>query len=185
MLRSIKGAVAAGAAGALLLGGAGSLAYWSDDQDVPGGTFTSGYLRLTDNNCATATWKLDGGADYVAQVIAPGDTLTKTCTFSVDGVTDHMTVSLDTATPGWSATNALTDDLSVTSVFSDSGGPLADPAVLSASDTITAQITVAFDGGNGDLDASDVTNVSNVPTAGLAAVLEDVTVTATQGHSSS
>lgn len=179
MHRSTKGALAAAAAGALLLGGAGTLAYWSGSDAVPGGAFTSGYLQLTDTDCATATWKLDGGADYTTQRIVPGDTLTKTCSFAIDGVGDHMTVSLDTATPGWSASNALTDDLAVTSTFTGtvSGGPLPDPATVSKSETITAVITVTFDTTSG--------NETNVPTAGLAAALDDVTITATQGHSAS
>ena len=183
MHKSTKGAVAAAAAAALLLGGAGSLAYWTGSEDVPGGTFTSGYLQLTGSTCATATWTLDGGAVYTTQRIVPGDQLTKTCSFAVDGVGDHLTLSLDTATPGWSATNALTDDLSVAATFVGSiTGALADPATISKAETITATITVTFDGGNGDGDATDVTNTSNVPTAGLAAALADVTVTATQGH---
>lgn len=177
MHRSTKGALAAAAAGALLLGSAGTLAYWTGSENVPGGTFTSGYLQLTDNTCATAPWKLDDGVDYTTQRIVPGDSLTKTCTFSIDGVGDHMTVSLDTATPGWSAANALTADLAVTSTFtgSVSGGPLSDPATVTKSETITALITVTFDTASG--------NETNVPTAGLDAVLNDVTVTATQGHS--
>jgi alternate signal-mediated exported protein len=185
MNRSTKGALAAAAAGALLLGGAGSLAYWTGSQSVPGGTFTSGYLQLTDDTCASAPWKLDDGATYSIQRIVPGDTLTKTCTFSIDGVGDHMSVSLDTATPGWSATNALTADLSVASEFdgSVSGTSLGDPAVVTKSETITATITVSFDGGNNDGDAADVDNASNVPTAGLAAALTNITIVATQGHS--
>ncbi len=104
--------------------------------------------------------------------------LTKTCTFSVDGVGDHMTVSLDTATPDWSATNALTDDLQVESSFTGSvSGTLSDPATVTTSETITALITVTFD------PTSD--NTTNVPTAGLAATLDGVTITATQGHASS
>ncbi|HET6166070.1 MAG TPA: alternate-type signal peptide domain-containing protein [Marmoricola sp.] len=176
MHKSTKGALAAAAAGALLLGGAGTLAYWTGNDIVPGGTFTSGYLQLTDNTCATATWKLDGGTDYTTQRIVPGDSLTKTCTFSVDGVGDHMTVSLDTATPNWSATNALTDALDVTAAFSGSvSGTLSDPATVTKSETITAVITVTFDSTSGD--------ETNVPTGGLDAALDDVTITATQGHS--
>ena len=41
MNRTTKGAIAAGAAAVLLLGGAGSLAYWSDCQDAAGGTINS------------------------------------------------------------------------------------------------------------------------------------------------
>lgn len=182
MRKSTKGAVAAAAAGALLLGGAGSLAYWTDGQDVPGGTFTSGYLQINDVDCATAGWLLEGVA-YTTQLLVPGDELTKTCSFTLDGVGDHMTVSLDTATPGWTATNGLTDDLSVDAAFVGSiSGVLGDPATIGKTETVTATITVTFDGGNGDSDATDVTNASNNPTAGLVAALADVTITATQGH---
>ena len=178
MHKSTKGALAAAAAAALLLGGAGTLAYWTGSDIVPGGTFDSGYLRLTDNTCATASWKLDGGATYTTQRIVPGDSLTKTCTFTVDGVGDHMTVSLDTATPSWSATNALTDALDLTASFTGSvSGTLSDPATVTKSETVTAVVTVTFDTASGD--------ETNVPTAGLAAALDDVTITATQGHSAS
>jgi alternate signal-mediated exported protein len=178
MHKSTMGALAAATAGALLLGGAGTLAYWSGSDVVPGGTFDSGYLQLTDNTCASASWQLDGGAAYEGQKIVPGDVLTKTCTFSVDGVGDHMSVSLDTATPDWSATNALTDDLQVESTFTGSiSGVLADPATVTASETVTALITVTFD--------PDSDNTTNVPTDGLAATLDGVTITATQGHASS
>ena len=178
MHRSTKGALAAAAAGALLLGSAGTLAYWNGTEGVPGGTFTSGYLHLNDDTCATATWKLDDGADYTTQRIVPGDSLTKTCTFSIDGAGDHMTVSLDTATPAWSASNALTDDLAVSTTFTGSvSGALADPATVAVGETITAVVTVTF--------ATTSGNETNVPTAGLAAALDDVTLTATQGHSAS
>lgn len=176
MNRSAKGALAAAAAGALLLGGAGTLAYWTGSEDVPGGTFTSGYLQINDVDCASASWTLDGGAAYTTQRLVPGDVLTKTCDFTIDGVGDHMTVSLDTATPGWSATNALTADLAVDATFvGATSGALSDPAVVGNDEMVTATITVTFDPASG--------NETNVPTAGLDAVLDDVTILATQGHS--
>jgi alternate signal-mediated exported protein len=178
MNKSAKGAIAAGAAAALLLGGAGSLAYWTGTEEVPGGSFASGYLQIDDVDCATAPWTMDGGAAYTAQRLVPGDELTKTCDFTIDGVGDHMTVSLDTATPGWSTANALTDDLSVSATFVGStSGALADPALVGQDETVTATIVVTFDPASG--------NETNVPTAGLDAVLDDVTITATQGHSAS
>jgi alternate signal-mediated exported protein len=178
MHKSTKGALAAATAGALLLGGAGTLAYWTGSDLVPGGTFDSGYLRLTGDTCATASWTLDGGAAYTNQRIVPGDVLTKSCSFTVDGVGDHMTVSLDTATPDWSATNPLTDDLQVEASFTGSAsGTLSDPATVTQSETITADITVTFDPDSG--------NETNVPTAGLEAALAGVTITATQGHAAS
>ena len=46
MKKSTKGALAAAAAGSLLLGGAGSLAYWTDAETVGGGSIASGHLKL-------------------------------------------------------------------------------------------------------------------------------------------
>lgn len=47
MRNSIKAALAATTGAALLLGGAGSLAYWSDEEVIPGGTINGGSLDLT------------------------------------------------------------------------------------------------------------------------------------------
>lgn len=47
MNKTTKGALAAGAAGILLLGGAGSYALWSDAETVQGGTITAGNLDIS------------------------------------------------------------------------------------------------------------------------------------------
>ncbi|NKU44191.1 alternate-type signal peptide domain-containing protein [Rhodococcus hoagii] len=47
MNKKTKGAIAAGAAAALLAGGAGSFALWSDSETLNGGTITAGTLTLT------------------------------------------------------------------------------------------------------------------------------------------
>ena len=46
MKKSTKGALAATTAGVLLLGGAGSLAFWSDS--IGGSTISSGHISLDD-----------------------------------------------------------------------------------------------------------------------------------------
>ena len=67
MNKSTKGALAASSAAVLLLGGAGSLAFWSDSQDVGSANITSGELDLSAPDCAddllagTHGWQLDGG----------------------------------------------------------------------------------------------------------------------------
>ena len=67
MNKTTKGAIAAAAAGALLLGGIGSLAYWTDSDPVGGGTFTAGSLSLTPLSTCD-TWNLDtaepGGSPF-------------------------------------------------------------------------------------------------------------------------
>ena len=52
MKKSTKGALAASSAAVLLLGGAGSLAFWSDSQDVGSANITSGELTLGAPDCS-------------------------------------------------------------------------------------------------------------------------------------
>lgn len=175
MNKSTKGLIAAAAGGTLLLGGAGSLAFWTASTDISGTALTSGHLKIHDVSCASATWKLDGGADIGPSTrIVPGDTITKTCQFTVDGVGDHMTVNLGTATPGWSSSNALTSELQVASKFdgSVSGADLADNASITKDETITATLTVTYPTSSTSTVAQDLTGTLN-----------QITLTVTQGHS--
>ncbi len=56
MNKTIKGVLAAGTASVLLVGGAGTLAYWNDSATVGGATFTAGDLKLDASSCASAGW---------------------------------------------------------------------------------------------------------------------------------
>lgn len=171
MKQSTKGALAAGAAGVLLLGGAGSLAYWTDSGDVTGATINSGHMSLTENGCDG--WKIDGGAAYVAQKIVPGDSLTQVCTFTLDAVGDHLTASFGVATPTWASANGLTAELTKSASYKVGATTVSSfPAVVVDGDIITATVTVTFP------------TTSTVNTSyDLAAALNDITVTVTQGHS--
>ena len=173
MRNSTKGALAAGGAVLLLLGGAGSLAYWSDDAAVPGGTIRSGRLELGDPSCG-AGWVLDGGAPYTTQLVVPGDTLTKTCTIDLIATGDHVgaTLGIDTAT--WTTTNGLSGQLAASATFTVGGvtkTTVTDADDTGATDEITAVVTVTFTG-------ASATNASQ----NLSATLRDVSITATQTH---
>ncbi len=50
MNKSTKGALAAACGGVLLLGWAGSLAYWTDGTNIDGDSFASGHLQLTERH---------------------------------------------------------------------------------------------------------------------------------------
>lgn len=174
MKKTTKGALAAGAAAALLLGGAGSLAYWTETATVPGSTIESGHLAITGDTCATAGWKLDDGSDVDSTTrIVPGDQLTKECQFTIEGEGDHLDdVILDITSVSWSGTNALTTALGTpTATFSDSGGALTSPATVAVGETITAVIEVTFP-----------TSVTGSTAEDLQASLNTITVTATQNH---
>lgn len=172
MKKSTKGAFAAGTAAVLLLGGAGTLAYWTDAKDAPGTTIDSGHLKLSDAACAG--WLLDGGAAYVAQTLVPGDTLTQVCTFTVDSDGEHLAASFDVSTPGLTGAQALLDELDVDASYEVNDVAAAPPAAIVDGDVVEATIVVTWPYGSED-------NDSNVA-AGLAATLSAITVTATQTH---
>lgn len=185
MHKDLKAALAALAGAGLLLGGAGSLAYWNDTGDVPGGTITSGSLALADAGCGD--WTLDGGAvfDFGSDTVVPGDTLTRTCDFDISAVGDHLTADLTAAAPTLSD-SALSDELVIGSSYSlvsldvldnEVVVPIAPEAgavsVTSADDgkTLRAAITVRFPFG---------VAVDNDSNGGVQSVLDAVTITATQ-----
>lgn len=120
MNKQTKAAIAAGAGAILLLGGAGSLAYWNDSTTVPGGDIQSGELSL--GPCA------DGGAwvdvnngnapiDIAAFRIVPGDTISYTCDTTINATGDNLTAALTadvTPAVGGDAALAAALDTSVT-----------------------------------------------------------------------
>ena len=172
MKRETKGAAAAVAAAVLLLGGAGTLAYWNDSAAVPGGDIQSGRLELGAPDCG-AGWTLDGGTPFTTQLLVPGDTLTKTCTIDLVAQGEHLGADLAVDTPTWAAANALTAELTTSATFSVNGAPTAH--ITSADDTgtgeIQASVSVVFDG-------PAATNASQ----NLLATLNGINVVATQTH---
>lgn len=150
MHKSTKAALATGAAAFLLLGGAGTLAYWTDTADVSGTTLESGYLEVTNNDCGTATWQLDnGGGDAAAAVIVPGDVITKTCSFTIDGEGDHFDdVAIDIASPAFTA--GSDGDLvgalgTVSASYAGSTvGPIADGDDIPVGEVVTATLSMTF-----------------------------------------
>jgi alternate signal-mediated exported protein len=174
--KSTKGALAATAAGVLLLGGAGSLAFWTSTQTVDGGDVSTGHLKLTTPACGDG-WILDGGAVYADQLLVPGDTLTKVCSFSLDASGEHLTADFDTTAPEFSAGDAaLLDELDVTASYKvDTVAVASSDVPVEDGDVIEATIVVSWPYGVED-------NDSNV-LAGLSATLDTITVTATQSHS--
>jgi alternate signal-mediated exported protein len=110
--------------------------------------------------------------------IVPGDVLTKTCPFKVDGVGDHMRVELGLTKPTeLSGGNALSSALDLGAVFTgDQAGVINSGETQVAKDeVITADFTVTFPTG-----AGNDTNVHN----GLQATLDSIGVTVSQGHGS-
>lgn len=185
MKKTTKGALAALAGGTLLFGGAGSLAYWTGESTVTGDSIESGTLDLSTPDCTvgagTHEWQFDtsnAAFDPDTDTVVPGDTLTKVCDLTLTLVGSHIGATLDVGsiTAGLTGDSALTDELVPSATFLVDGDPYA-PLTASGTYVIRATITVDFPYGVED-------NDSNSPLAGpaLAAVLDDITVTATQTH---
>lgn len=99
MNKATKGAVAAGAAAVLLLGGLGSLALWSDSEELDGGTITSGDLSLTQDG--EPVWReisgdvnAAGEIDPATFLIVPGDVVTYSSTFNIAASGDNLQADL-------------------------------------------------------------------------------------------
>jgi alternate signal-mediated exported protein len=176
MKKSTKGAIAAAAGGVLLLGGAGTLAYWTENVTVSGTTVESGHLAVVNSTCGSATWQLDNGGGTVSGTtrIVPGDSISTTCTFDIEGEGDHFSdVTLSVTAPTYSGSNALTTALGapVATYTGSVSGPLSTPATVDVGETVTADITLTFP-----------TSVTGSTAEDLSATLQNVTVTATQNH---
>ncbi|NYG57380.1 alternate signal-mediated exported protein [Nocardioides daedukensis] len=138
----------------LLLGGVGSLAYWSDNDALDGGSVTAGTLALNDVTC-DPTWT--EGADTDVLLIVPGDTITKECTGTITMTGDHISadVELDATSvaEAESAFNLATtagDAVDISAVLTGGG-------TLTQSGPVSVTITVAWPFGTvADNDAQGV-----------------------------
>lgn len=183
MKKSTKGALAAGAAAVLLLGGAGTLAYWTDDASVNGGSVSSGDLSLTAGAC-DPTWVYAPGnaqAGVAVTDIVPGDAITKSCTFTIGAEGDNLTAAPDvpdtisyTTTPAQGPGSTLSLDVDAT--FELDGAPFTDASVITEDndgDVLTADVVVTFPFGT-------ATTVNANDTQDLDVAFADLTVTLTQ-----
>ena len=153
MKKTTKGAFAAGTAAVLLLGGVGTLAYWNDSETVTGTTVGSGKLDLALVSCDD--WQLDSdggtGGDLAAREIVPGDSLVKTCSYTLTAEGDHLEAELGITTPSW--TGGLAGKVTTEATFDVDGDPVTPgtpyPFTDGAPSTITADFTVDFPFGTG------------------------------------
>ena len=167
MKKSTKGALAAAAAGSLLLGGAGSLAFWSESTPVDGGDLASGSITLSNVVCAPSFTHTEAPQNTVS-LIVPGDTITKRCTGTLVLVGDHIGADVEI------------DPLSIQSLDGSLGSEIDAEAVLTApaapitaagSYNVTVDINVEFP----DTVTSETSQTST-------ASLNALTLVATQTH---
>jgi alternate signal-mediated exported protein len=174
MNKTTKGALAAVAAGVLLLGGAGTLAFWTAGTDVTGGTLTSGELKLTGVTC-DPDWVFDANEDeashaYVnGDLIVPGDTLTKTCTGTVQATGEHLRATVEAT--GGAKSGALAPTLVVTPTATIGGNTVTEITEDNDGETVSISLEVEFPYG-----------VEDNATQNLSATLTDYSIALTQVH---
>ncbi|MDO3394237.1 alternate-type signal peptide domain-containing protein [Nocardioides sp. SOB44] len=206
-MRTSPKAALAGVAGAgLLLGGAGSLAFWNDTQTEDGGTIESGTLNLLDRKCSG--W-LSNPADAKSTVdlfgeflVVPGTKLTQTCTYGirVEGVLDaELSVNNDYDDDGSTLgaeidvdpVFSVVDDAAATTALTTDGTWGFDQTdtgkVLKVVITVELPFGAGVDNDSNSLvgdsrmvapsEGADPVSTANVP---LKTVLDDLTVTVKQ-----
>ena len=179
MKKETKGALAAGVGLLLLLGGAGTLAFWTESKPITGGPISSGHLRLVTDatNTGCGSWKLDTGesapATYtVGDPLVPGDVLSRDCAFTVSATGNHLRATVDVTAVNFSGADGDFGgklDTSVSAVKVD-GSPVTSFTEADDGAQLTASVTVTFDGSSAN------------STEDLATLLDSLTLTATQVH---
>ncbi|GAB4004784.1 alternate-type signal peptide domain-containing protein [Nocardioides ultimimeridianus] len=186
MKKTTKGAIAAGGAAVLLMGGAGTLAYWTSTATVAGTSISTGHMSLDLVSCGG--WKLDDGTALASQKLVPGDSISNVCTYTLSASGSHLAATLTTpaavAATGTLA-SAANVSLPVTSAYSLGGTALSTsaPATVTSADngkTLSATITVSFPYGTADSTPSSTDGTNGNATQDKAASLNDITVSLVQ-----
>jgi alternate signal-mediated exported protein len=144
MNKTTKGALAGGAAALLLLGGAGTLAFWNATDTNDPGAIGSGRLALLDE---TGEWKLNGDlvADPTVVLLVPGDEVTFDGTYVVDAAGDNLQATVSVT--GAAEAGSLAGHVATTSAFTLAGTTLTGSEVITElddGDTLGVAIDIDF-----------------------------------------
>lgn len=176
MKKSTKGALAASAAAVLLLGGAGTLAYWTDDAAVNGGTITAGSIDL---GAVTCSGWLHAEDDSAVVNVVPGDSVYNDCATSITLEGDHIGATLDIDEASI-PTGALADELDAAVTLRDADGDPIAAVAAEGTTAVTARIAVDFP--YGTVSAPDPTTGASNGSQNGTAVLDAMTLVAVQTH---
>lgn len=165
MNKLTKAGIATAAAVALLMGGAGTLAYWNDTADLDGAsTITAGQLNVEASGAGAWT----GISDIADYRIVPGDTLTFTQDIVVTAEGDTLVANL------------VLDPYSISPVNSGDGADVALAAALteSAVFSVVSGTSTGVVVGNGTNGVA-VGTVEFTPGTGVISTTLEVEVTIT------
>jgi alternate signal-mediated exported protein len=167
MHRPVKGAIALGVAGLLLLGGAGTYALWSDSVDLAGGTINSGQLEFV--NTTTGEWRdiSDGTpGDPITDIsgfrIVPGDVLTYSLSTTLRASGDNLEATLAADPSSITGDADLLADIDVTTAVSTGGSPITTITEANDQDVIDVVVTLTFDEASDNDSQLDDLDLSNL-----------------------
>lgn len=119
MNKAIKGAIAAGAAGILLMGGAGTYAVWSDTKNIDAAAVATGELTLALTGTAPA-WTYSGGSTAVSSNgIVPGDVIKSTQQVTITAKGDNIAGQLTVGALGGTLPEGVTAAVTTTETDAD------------------------------------------------------------------
>ena len=167
MHKPLKGAIALGAAGLLLLGGAGTYALWSDSVELAGGTINSGQLEFV--SASAGVWRdASAGApgtvisDISTFLIVPGDVLTYSLTTTLRAQGENLAATIAADPTSIDGDADLLADLDVTTVVTSAGDPITTITEDNDGDVIDVVVTVAFDATSGNESQLDQIDLSEL-----------------------
>jgi len=159
MNKFTKAGIATAAAVALLMGGAGTLAYWNSTAALGAGTaITAGNLKVE----PTGTGAWTGIADIANYRIVPGDTLTFTQQVTVTAQGDTLVAKLELAPDAIEAASGADADVALASLLTHS-------ATIALNGTAT----------NGTVGGTATSVTFDPSGSGVMTAVLDVTVTVT------
>ncbi|GAB2449954.1 alternate signal-mediated exported protein [Conyzicola lurida] len=136
MNKLVKGAVATAVGAALLMGGAGTFAYWNDSVGITGGTIVAGNLSVVDATPSDGVWTVQKDGTGTATTVpaiasfvaSPGDRFTYTKTVKINATGNNLVAtlaltpgSIAAVTPATAANTALASYLTSTASISATG----------------------------------------------------------------
>lgn len=149
MNKFTKGAIATGAGVVLLLGGAGTLAYWNADAAVDAGSITAGTLTI--ESAAAGQWQ-DISSDVAGApknistgtfLVVPGDTLRYTETFTVGATGTNLKANI-TANPGSIDTGDWGSAVTAATDIKIGGSTVSQITSANNGATVTVTVTLTF-----------------------------------------
>jgi alternate signal-mediated exported protein len=156
MNKLVKGSIAGAAGIILLMGGAGSLAYWNDSANAgPGAgsnSITAGTLTVTAvnsgswtkgmyNNAGTQTVAPAAVASLAAVKVVPGNRLVYTQSFNVVGTGDDLFFTIGSTNGAVTAASAAAADVALAAAINGSGVTAFTVGAVSGGTVVATGVT--------------------------------------------